>query len=437
MRMTSAAAPPLAPVAATIALEAAAATSWQAIVCGAGPAGFAAARRLAARGLAVLLIDAMPMPRPKLCGCCLSPAALHELHLLAAAGPSSTGAGYEALLPRPLRRVALMTATHTVMLPLAGGVLSRERLDSFGVAAAIAAGAVWLPGVRVTELVEPVEATHAPTVRLVAANGDRATVTTEIVIVATGLSAGIKTPAPTPPQALSTTASGIVANGRIGVGATLPGFDQPNGPEAAELVMAVSRHGYCGLVRLEDGRIDLAAAIDRKAITGSGTPAAAVLAILGGTDAHVRLGLEPAQLASAVRTATFRGTPPLTRCHPVASTTGRILRVGDAAAYVEPFTGEGMGWAMASARILDTALEPVWPAATPAPHLLQACAAAYATAHHQTFSRPHARCRRVAIAVRQPWLVASAVRFARMMPATAARVAPLVVGSGRHLERTG
>ncbi|NDH94853.1 MAG: hypothetical protein EBZ13_10060, partial [Planctomycetia bacterium] len=48
-------------------------------------------------------------------------------------------------------------------------------------------------------------------------------------------------------------------NNRIGVGATLPSAS--GSLPAGLLAMAVGRSGYCGLVRLEDGRIDLAAAL--------------------------------------------------------------------------------------------------------------------------------------------------------------------------------
>ena len=64
---------------ATLSAEGAAATSWQCVVIGAGPAGSAAALRLAAQGWRVLLIDRGSMPRPKVCGCCLSPQAMAEL----------------------------------------------------------------------------------------------------------------------------------------------------------------------------------------------------------------------------------------------------------------------------------------------------------------------------------------------------------------------
>lgn len=65
--------------AATISPAAAAATPWQAVIVGAGPAGSAVAIRLARAGWRVLLVERSDMPRPKVCGCCLSPQARAEL----------------------------------------------------------------------------------------------------------------------------------------------------------------------------------------------------------------------------------------------------------------------------------------------------------------------------------------------------------------------
>src|SRR5207237_8399470 len=47
----------------------------------------------------------------------------------------------------------------------------------------------------------------------------------------------------------------------------------------------------------------------------------------------------------------WRGTPALTRQTPRPAAE-RVMVLGDAAGYVEPFTGEGMAWALASARAL-------------------------------------------------------------------------------------
>ena len=161
----------------------------------------------------------------------------------------------------------------------------------------------------------------------------------------------------------------------------------------------------------------MAAAIDRAAVRGGGGAAGAVLAVLGSTpDA-----LSP-RLADALHAARYTATPPLTRRLPPSAEGGLILRVGDAAAYVEPFTGEGIGWALASARIAaDTILQEAGGARV---------GEVYAGAHHRHFVAPHARCRRVTSWLQSPAIVTAAVASARIAPGLAARVVPLFTGGG-------
>jgi 2-polyprenyl-6-methoxyphenol hydroxylase-like FAD-dependent oxidoreductase len=173
-------------------------------------------------------------------------------------------------------------------------------------------------------------------------------------------------------------------------------------------------------VRLEDGRIDLAAAVDKRLLAQAGSPAAAAGAI-------VNQGCGPGDRrvpsAASLAAATFRATPALTHAASlVVGKAGRIFRVGDAAGYVEPFTGEGIGWALASARIAaDTILQEAGGARV---------GEVYAGAHHRHFVAPHARCRRVTSWLQSPALVTAAVASARIAPGLAARVVPLFTGGG-------
>jgi 2-polyprenyl-6-methoxyphenol hydroxylase-like FAD-dependent oxidoreductase len=217
----------------------------------------------------------------------------------------------------------------------------------------------------------------------------------------------------------------VAPGSRIGLGATLaaaaPGhrttaLDLP----AGELVMAVGRYGYCGLVRLEDGRIDLAAAVDRRLLADEGSPAAGIVHLLNEAFGASPLATGMQSVMQAVPHATFRATPPLThQSSRVAGGNERIFRVGDAAGYVEPFTGEGMGWALACGRILAESL--LGHSAT--------AAASYRLAHSRLFAAHHARCRWVARGVRQQKLVSGAVWLAGLMPWAAGRAVPLLVGA--------
>ena len=104
--------------------------------------------------------------------------------------------------------------------------------------------------------------------------------------------------------------------------------------------MTVGNGGYLGLVRVEDGRLNLAAAFDRGFLRRCGSPHEAALQLL--TKAKFPI---PSQLMEA----DWQGTVSLNRqTTPVASR--RVFLIGDAAGYVEPFTGEGMAWALLAGR---------------------------------------------------------------------------------------
>ena len=383
---------------------------WECIVVGAGPAGAATSLRLARGGVRVLLVDRGFMPRGKVCGCCLSPAALGELAQLALPG---FRAG--AVVPLRLDTLALSYGGSTARVAFrGGGVLSRETLDAGIVEAAVAAGVDWLPGVDVVSVKtrdgEPVSVTMRS-----AADGTVATIGATRCVLATGLADRVR--GATEEHAIEARRGPGTPGKRclIGVGTALPAdcVDLPPG----ELRMTVGRRGYCGLVRLEEGRIDVAAAIDRAALREGGGATQALLAVLGRTS----IAVGP-RLAEALRAARFTATPPLTRRSPPSSEGGRILRVGDAAAYVEPFTGEGIGWALAGARIAaNTILEGAGVASV---------GEAYAGAHRRHFVAPHARCRRVTSWLQSPALVSAAVASARIAPGIAARIVPLVTGAG-------
>jgi flavin-dependent dehydrogenase len=412
-------------VVATTSLEAVAGRAWQVVVVGAGPAGSAVAARLAARGLAVLLVDAVAMPRPKLCGCCLSQTALGELERLdriAPRGPHASGVPAGGV---PLARVRLATAAVAAVVPMPrGGVVSREALDADGVSRAIAAGAAWLPRTRATTLADD-SAGVAIGMAAADAPADRApalAITTELVIVAAGLADAIRAPG-----GCAHAGREIASDSRVGLGTTLPAA--AGGPPPGELVMAVARRGYCGVVRLEDGRVDIAAAVDRGIVAAAGSPAAAIALVLAETGGDRAANLASPEAAEHLAQATYRGTPPLTRRRPVASPSGRILRVGDAAGYVEPFTGEGMGWAFESARLCDEAVAPLVTSGGRLAGDVAAAGIRYARTHGRHFAAHHARCRRVSLVVRRPWLVGPALRLARLAPAIAARVVPLVIGA--------
>jgi flavin-dependent dehydrogenase len=307
-------------IAPTQRLEQAGDPCWDVVIIGAGPAGSMAACQLARMGKSVLLVDKAFFPRWKVCGCCLNAGALATLRR----------AGLDELTARcgavPLQHVELAARNHHVRLGLPGGAaLSREAFDAALVGAAIQAGAAFLPGVSAA-LGDNVRAAR----RVILCRGaQRQPITTRLVLAAVGLGGmGL-----TGEKKLKTA---VEQGSRIGAGVVAEAA--PAFYRGGSIYMACGSGGYLGLVRREDGRLNLAAALDVDVVKESGGPGQAAATILD------QVGWPPVpELADLA----WRGTPRLTR-RPARQGGDRVLVLGDAAGYVEPFTGEGMDWALAA-----------------------------------------------------------------------------------------
>ncbi len=224
----------------------------------------------------------------------------------------------------------LRFAGRSTRLNLPGGIaLSRERLDGALVDLAVASGAIFLP--QTEGLVGPIEA-DARRVALV--QMDRTvTATARVVLVATGLGQ-VRFEGESPVKSRS------AARSRIGAGCMVDKFSDVY--HQGTVFMTVGRSGYVGLVRVEDGQLNVAAAFDKHIVKESGSPGAAANRIL------LEAGFAP---VPALDNAAWRGTPSLTRqTRPIAGE--RYFVLGDAAGYIEPFTGEGMAWAMVSGQAI-------------------------------------------------------------------------------------
>jgi flavin-dependent dehydrogenase len=336
---------------------------WDAVVVGAGPAGSVAARELARRGARVLLVDKALFPRTKVCGSCLNAAALAALDAVKLAHvPKECGAV-------PLHSVRLAAGRRSADVPLAGGVaVSRQEFDAALVEEAIAAGATFRDGV----VVKPHDVVEIA----------------RVVIVATGLAG----------------AQGSIQSGsRLGAGVIVPADVVPDFFASGTIFMATGRGGYVGLVRVEDDCLDVAAAFDADFVRSCGGLGPAAELILKQTGWPAIPGL--ADLP-------WRGTPALTR-RPAAVAGHRFFAVGDAAGYVEPFTGEGMAWAIASA-------------AAVAPFALRgiekwddALIGEWQRTHSRLIRSRQGVCRVAARVLRSPALTSLAVRALGVFPALA------------------
>ncbi|MCO8123795.1 FAD-dependent oxidoreductase [Stieleria sp. TO1_6] len=285
------------------------------LVIGGGIAGASCALELARHRVNVTLVERSRFPRAKVCGCCVSDAGLRLLDQCSLK---------QQVLSRGQvtdRWIASFDGRR-VEIPVPIGVaISREVFDPMLIDAAAESGAA------VAMQTQGTIDRMLPDGVLVTLLHDGQTVQKQFdaVVVAAGLSAGR-------------------------VQELLPWTDAPHGPfgvsctarsddlRPGAIYMACDDDGYVGMVQLADGQTDIAAALRPGSIGNAiGDPLARMQQILGRSG----LPLPDFQTVSPVIT-----TPPLRRTRRFGN--ARVIAIGDAAGYVEPFTGEGMTWAMAS-----------------------------------------------------------------------------------------
>ena len=378
------------------------APDWDVVVVGAGLAGALAAHGLARRGVRVLLVEQRLFPRWKVCGACLSPQALAALDGAGLAG-LVVGQGGLALGSLELGVAGLVS-------PIAlgsGQVLSRARLDQALVEAAEAAGATVLMGTRAVlgaqaELAAATTAGLPPHRQVVLQNGAaRRMVSAKVVLIAAGLSHRCL-------DGGAEITSSIDPLSRVGAGCVLPA--DAAGPPPGVLQMAVGRGGYAGLVRMEGGQINVACAFDPPLLRSSGGAAGACQAILAQAGFASLPCLEGA--AWQLTAALSRRSSPLSG--------HRLLLLGDAAGYVEPFTGEGMGWALTSSlAALPLVLRGL-------EHWDGAIEADWRRRHHRWVSQRQGFCRALALILRNPRATWGLSRLAATFPSITSSMIGLV-----------
>jgi flavin-dependent dehydrogenase len=202
------------------------------------------------------------------------------------------------------------------------------------------------------------------------------TVIAKAIVVATGLGTASCTNGE---MEFSRTVS---KNSRIGMETIIerPRSEIPRG----KLLMAVGRFGYVGLTILPGERLHVAASVDPFSLQqrGPGELVADIIAQSGFSD-FVDVDCK------------WRGTPPLTsRSKQIASE--RVFLVGDAAGYVEPFTGEGIRWALESGIGVIPMLQ------KSVANWRNSIAQEWSRWYTQNIQREQKVCRRIAVGLKQP-----------------------------------
>jgi menaquinone-9 beta-reductase len=301
------------------------------LVVGAGPAGSATAAALAAAGRSVILAEASHHPRPKACAEYASPMIAEELARL----DLPAGAWQADALAVTGMRVIRGKDAVEVRYADAGGArpawgLDRTRFDTALAAHAAAQGARLLERCAFVDT-ERMAARWRTVMRTAA--GDQA-VTSNWLIGADGARSrvahrlGVERPVRMPR--------------RLGLVAHYEG--DPDLVEHGE--MHVGRHAYVGLAPLAGGRLNVGMALPTGARRSAEDRFEATIASLPAVEARLR---------GRRRLTPIRGASPIG--HRVARAAGEgWMLVGDAAGFIDPFTGEGIYRALRSARAAAGAL---------------------------------------------------------------------------------
>jgi geranylgeranyl reductase family protein len=308
-------------------------TGCDVLIAGAGPAGSALAAALARSGARVIVLEAAHHPRPKACAEYASPRIVEELSRIGLR-PDEWRA--DAV---PLVGMRLIAGERSAMItyadrrgPRHAWGLDRTRFDAQLAAHAASLGAELIERTRLVNL--EIDGSRVTGAIARTADGGRRRIEAGLVVGADGVRstvarlAGVERPVRFPK--------------RLGLVAHYAG--DPELVDHGE--MHVGRGYYVGLAPLPDGQLNVGMALPMDGRTPAADRFAAAIAGLPAV---------AGRLAGRERLSSIRGASPIG--HRVADVAGPgWLLVGDAAGFVDPFTGEGIHRALRSARAAAAAI---------------------------------------------------------------------------------
>lgn len=388
-----------------------------ACVVGGGPAGAVSAAVLARHGWQVTLLERQPAPRTKCCGECLVPRAaawLAELGLGNALEQARAGSTREVRMLDARAGNAHPVWTHA-FAGQPGVIVPRAAFDAALRDGARRAGAAIHAG-RGAKLMhaggDGDAQVGAPAVVTITALNDPSVaprdVHFDLVVAADGVGSAIARAAGLAPTTMGSRAGWSFTFEHCTDDHTLA----PAG--TIELILFGS--AYLGLVRR--GHVVHMAAIVERGDRWPSAPAEALrmMATRAPQLARFLAHYEASQPLPALEAAC--GPLPW---QPRAVTAGRVALVGDAAGYAEPYTGEGMGWAIEGAMLLGECFRDGWTAAA---------AAEYQRRWRATVGRAQTHNLRVGMLLRGGRVAAHATRAAvKLAPWAARRASEIVVGA--------
>jgi geranylgeranyl reductase family protein len=305
------------------------------VVVGGGPAGAAAAARLAARGFLTVLIDRAGFPRDKVCGDFVGPMALAELADLGVAQTeafAATAAMAQLALHIDADQPAVMSIPTIDGIPGYGRVIPRLQLDAWIQDAARRAGATVLDG-RKAEAVE-----RAPDGIVVRGRSPAGLwqLRARLLLGADGSNSMV-----------ARTLRGGVPPSQDRIMAVRAYFDDVEGPDGRGDIWfrGDAFPGYHWLFPTGGGSANLGVGMLASTYPQSGRNLREMLLRLIAEDASVRRRLRGARMRGRVL------GHPLTTYNPRLPLVGdRMMLLGDAAGLINPLNGEGIQYALHSAR---------------------------------------------------------------------------------------
>ncbi len=321
--------------------------SYDVIIAGAGPAGSSAAIHLAMAGVRVLLVEQKKFPRAKLCGEFISPECLKHFESLGVID-SMLAAGGVALhrtvfYARSGRSVDVPSSWFDTQRSALG--LSRAEMDQQLLARARQSGVTVLEETQATGLLSDAGRVHGLEIKSPGGSGE---VTASLVIDATGRTRALE-------HHLGAVNLGRTAGARTRRRASLVAFkahlrNASTLPGTCEIYFYPG--GYGGLSGVENGLSNLCFIVAAKDVRACQADPARAMRELVTKNSRAAQSLAEAQVEGqwlAVALGEFGRREP--------TPAPGLLTIGDAAAFIDPFTGSGMlmaleGGALAASVIL-------------------------------------------------------------------------------------
>jgi flavin-dependent dehydrogenase len=384
-------------------------TDYDVIIAGGGPAGASAATHLAMRGARVLLAEQKKFPREKLCGEFISPeCAVHFERLgvidrMLAAGPARL---HETVFYARSGKSVCVPSTWFGANGSALG-LSRAEMDERLLRRAGEAGVTVLEDAPVVDLL--LEKAEVRGVELKNA-GSQVSYHAPVTIDATGRARSLARRAE-PHRPKSNRAPLVAFKAHLEDARVAPG--------ACEIYFY--RGGYGGLSSIEDGRSNLCFIASARDVRACAADAERVMREIVCQNARAAHTLSDARARSPWLAVTLENFGR----HQIAPAKG-LLTIGDAASFIDPFTGSGMLMALESGELVAQVI---------ADHLdairdgrgLEELSKQYRVAYEKRFDSRLRICSLMRRAAFVPGLAEMAIRFFR----TSARLRQFVTRATR------